>query len=144
MSLLHLRRPVVLSHGLRRRSACIRRRSSVPPNLPLDISEEVEHALQHGLPTLALESAIITHGLPFQFASELPTQLEDLARASGVVPAHVAILGGRVKVGLNRAELAILADPSGKDQRWKVGRRELPGAVASKVSHLLGDLFGAL
>lgn len=106
---------------------------------PLDISEEVEDALHHKLPIIALESAIITHGLPYPTSLKLSNQLEELARNLGVTPAHIAILNGRIKVGLTKSELAILADPEDQSstQRWKVGRRELVGAISQVSAFLL-------
>lgn len=103
--------------------------------LPMDISDEVQDGLNRHLPMLALESAIITHGLPYPTSLSLPKELEGIARASGTIPAHIAIVKGRIKVGLNDSDLAILADPEqNPKQRWKVGRRELAGAISQGVN----------
>ncbi|KAG0147998.1 hypothetical protein CROQUDRAFT_655344 [Cronartium quercuum f. sp. fusiforme G11] len=108
--------------------------SSVTSKGLLEISDEVQDALQQGLPIVTLESAIITHGLPFSSASTLPTELENLARNLGVIPAHVALLHGKIKLGLSQSELTELADPQGAKQRWKVGSRDLAGAISQRVS----------
>ncbi|KAH9812371.1 pseudouridine-5'-phosphate glycosidase [Melampsora americana] len=101
----------------------------------MDISDEVQDGLNRQLPILALESAIITHGLPYPTSMNLPKELEEIARASGTIPAHIAIVQGRIKVGLTDPDLAILADPEqNPKQRWKVGRRELAGAISQGVN----------
>lgn len=92
------------------------------------LSEEVAEALSTGRPVVALESTIISHGLPRPRNLEVALELEDLLRAAGVVPATVGVPNGRPTVGLDRAEVELLATSS---EVAKVGVRELPLAVAA-------------
>ena len=93
----------------------------------LDLHTEVEEALRAGRPVVALESTLIAHGLPFPTNLETAHRLEAVVRAEGATPATIAILGGRLKVGLTNAELEYLA--RSEDVR-KVSRRDLPIVVA--------------
>ncbi len=92
-----------------------------PTALDLDIAPEVAQALAAGLPVVALESTIITHGMPYPQNVETARAVEDRIRAEGAVPATIAVLKGRIKVGLDPATLeALVADPdcvkaSGRD-----------------------------
>jgi len=75
-------------------------------NLP-DIlySEEVRLAREHGTPVVALESTIITHGMPYPVNLETTQAVEEIIRQNGCVPATIAILDGRIHVGVNAEEL---------------------------------------
>ncbi|GAA5869998.1 hypothetical protein JCM16303_001866 [Sporobolomyces ruberrimus] len=106
--------------------------------LPIDISPEVRQAQSEGRAIVALESTLITHGLPPPHSSSLPNECEAILRSQGVTPATIAILGGRIKVGLTPQDLDLLAekgwqarqgDKAIKDRLWKVGRRELGAAL---------------
>ncbi len=98
----------------------------------LDISGEVRAALDAGSPVLALESTIITHGMPHPGNLETALRVEKTCRDEGVTPATIAILNGRIKVGLSPVELALLA---GKDlHAVKTSRRDLPFLVAGDLS----------
>jgi pseudouridine-5'-phosphate glycosidase len=98
----------------------------------MDISEEVKAALDVGAPVLAFESTIITHGMPHPVNLESALLVEETCRSEGVAPATIAILDGRIKVGLSRGELATLA---GKDlNAIKTSRRDLPFVVAGGLS----------
>ncbi|KIK05462.1 hypothetical protein K443DRAFT_675024 [Laccaria amethystina LaAM-08-1] len=99
-------------------------------NAPLDIHPEVEEALATNKPVVALETALVSHGLPFPHSLNVPTALEDVVRLTGCVPATIGIIGGRIKIGLTRNELEILADRSGDP--CKVSRRDIAAAVATK------------
>jgi pseudouridine-5'-phosphate glycosidase len=95
----------------------------------LDLSAEVAAALRAGRPVVALESTLITHGLPYPANLETALAMEAAVRAGGAVPATVAILGGRPTVGLSREQLERLATlPAG--QVRKCSRRDLPIAAA--------------
>lgn len=113
----------------------------------LVFSEEVEHALQSQAPVVALESTIITHG---KFALPLVAQadpkgmphptnlttaqsLEDILRAKSVTPATIALLDGKVYIGLSTTQLERLAELSNGEKKVKVSRRDLAPALASKV-----------
>lgn len=98
----------------------------------IDISEEVKTALDAGTPVLALESTIITHGMPHPVNLETALLVEKTCRDEGVTPATIAILDGRIKVGLSPVELAVLAS---KDRvAIKCSRRDLPFIVAGGLN----------
>ena len=89
----------------------------------LDISQEVQTALLQGMPVVALESTIISHGMPYPDNIEIALALEDLIRRSGAVPATIAIIKGRIRVGISAREIEYMA--TAKNIR-KVSRRDLP------------------
>lgn len=99
----------------------------MPDRSYLKISEEVETALREGRAVVALESTVISHGLPRPQNLETARRLEQVVREGGAVPATVAVLSGRLCVGLDGAQLARLAEGEGVR---KVSRRDLPLAVA--------------
>jgi len=78
-------------------------------DLPLIISPLVSQALSQGAPVVALESAVISHGLPFPQNLELALELEEIIRRQGVVPATIGVLQGRVHVGLDKSQTERLA-----------------------------------
>lgn len=100
-------------------------------NAPIDIHPEVEEALGAAKPVVSLETALVTHGLPYPSNLELGLELEQIVRSTGSIPATIGILDGRIKVGLERSELERLADPDRK--KAKVSRRDIAPAVASKA-----------
>jgi pseudouridylate synthase len=91
------------------------------------VSEEVRAALDEGRAVVALESTVISHGLPRPQNLETARRLEQAVREGGAVPATVAVLGGRLCVGLEESQLARLAEGEGVR---KVSRRDLAVAVA--------------
>lgn len=95
----------------------------------LDIHPEVAAALAAGQPVVALESTIISHGMPYPQNVETALQVEAEVRAHGAVPATIAIINGRLKAGLSRADIEVL----GKNGREvvKVSRRDIPFIVAA-------------
>ena len=95
----------------------------------LDISPEVQQALAEGKPVVALESTIISHGMPYPKNVETALRVERTIRENGAVPATIAIIGGRLKAGLSESEIEYL----GKTGRAvaKVSRRDLPVIVAN-------------
>jgi pseudouridine-5'-phosphate glycosidase len=101
---------------------------AVPYPLPT-LTPEVFDALQTRRPIVALESTVITHGLPWPQNLELARRMEATVRAGGACPATIAILKGEVKVGLSDAELEYLAQAKGV---MKVSRRDYPVALAQK------------
>ncbi|WP_299013937.1 pseudouridine-5'-phosphate glycosidase [uncultured Photobacterium sp.] len=94
----------------------------------LDIHPEVQKALQAGKPVVALESTIITHGMPYPQNLETALKVEQIVRTSGVIPATMAILHGRLKVGLAPEEIEYLAK-LGRDV-VKTSRRDIPFMIA--------------
>ena len=97
-------------------------------NQLLDLSAEVRAALDARRPVVALESTVISHGLPRPVNLETALRMEQIVRDGGAVPATCAVLRGRLRVGLNRAELAHFANADGIK---KLSRRDLPIAVAN-------------
>ena len=97
-------------------------------NRYLDVAPEVSAALQQGKPVVALESTIISHGMPYPKNVETALLVEQTIRANGAVPATIAVIGGRLKAGLSRDEIEYL----GKTGRGvaKASRRDLPALVA--------------
>ena len=75
----------------------------------LSISKEVQHALDHNLPVVALESTIISHGMPYPQNVEMAKTVEQIIRDNGAVPATIAIMDGQFKIGLEEADLERLA-----------------------------------
>ncbi|GAA4068228.1 pseudouridine-5'-phosphate glycosidase [Nonomuraea soli] len=97
----------------------------------LQPSDEVAAALAAGEPVVALESTIISHGLPRPRNLEVARELEGVVRAAGAVPATIAVLDGVAKVGLTETELERIAM---EDGLRKLGQRDLPVAAALKAS----------
>ncbi len=95
----------------------------------MDITTEVKDALEKGLPVVALESTIITHGMPYPKNVETALMVEDEIRKYGAVPATLAIIKGRLKIGLTREELDYVA--TAKDV-MKCSRRDIAFVVAQK------------
>jgi pseudouridine-5'-phosphate glycosidase len=95
----------------------------------LDIAPEVRSALEQGGAVVALESTIITHGMPHPQNVATAREVEAVVRENGAVPATIAIIGGRIKVGLSEEELEWLG--TARDV-LKLSRADLPYAVATK------------
>lgn len=98
-----------------------------PPPEPFAVSPEVRHALETGMAVVALESAVISHGLPSPVGLETAAMLEAEVRRGGAVPATVAVVDGRVVVGAPPDALARLAGGG----VMKIAERDLAVAVAS-------------
>ena len=105
--------------------------SAEPLKPYLDVAPEVTEALQSGQPLVALESTIISHGMPFPRNVETALSVENAVREAGAVPGTIAILNGRLRVGLNVNEIRQLGK-SGSDV-IKCSRRDLPFVVARKL-----------
>lgn len=97
-------------------------------NKYLDISPEVQKALAEGKPVVALESTIISHGMPYPKNVETAMLVEKTIRDNGAVPATIAIIGGRLKAGLSPEEIEHLGKSGRKVA--KVSRRDLAAIVA--------------
>ena len=95
----------------------------------LDIHPEVAAALAAGKPVVALESTIISHGMPYPENVHMANRVESIIREGGAVPATIAILDGRMKVGLTPEDLELLA--TDKDIK-KVSRRDMGIIIAKK------------
>lgn len=96
-------------------------------NTYLDILPSVREALEAGRPVVALESTILSHGMPWPENLAFAAEVEKVISAEGAVPATIAVIGGRLKVGLAREELELMCHGAGIG---KVSRRDLPVYVA--------------
>ena len=97
-------------------------------NKYLDVSPEVQQALANGKPVVALESTIISHGMPYPKNVETAMLVEKTIRDNGAVPATIAIIGGRLKAGLSPDEIEYLGKSGRKVA--KASRRDLAAIVA--------------
>lgn len=95
----------------------------------LDVAPDVEAALERGEAVVALESTIITHGMPHPQNVATAREVEAVVRANGAVPATIAVMAGRIKVGLTDEELDWLGTAT---DVMKLSRADLPFAIASK------------
>jgi pseudouridine-5'-phosphate glycosidase len=93
----------------------------------LTLTDEVAEALAAGTPVVALESTIISHGMPYPQNVAMALEVEGIIRAAGVVPATIAVLDGRAKIGLGAEDLELLAS---HPDVMKVSVRDLPYVVA--------------
>lgn len=93
------------------------------------LSDEVKSALASGGPVVALESTIITHGMPYPANLETARAVETVVRENGAVPATIAVIDGRIHVGLSDAELERLAQATGV---VKASGRDLAAAIVRK------------
>jgi pseudouridine-5'-phosphate glycosidase len=101
----------------------------------LDVGTEVADALERGAPVVALESTIISHGMPYPRNVETALRVEALVREAGAVPATIAVLGGRLKAGLRPDQIEDLGRPRASGAGAgaavaKVSRRDLPRLVS--------------
>lgn len=96
-------------------------------------SEEVKKAKKNNIPIVALESTIITHGMPYPENRDTAKMLEDTVRKEGACPATIAILEGEIRVGLNANELDTLAN-SDKNEMLKVSTKDIPYAIIKKIN----------
>ena len=97
-------------------------------NKYLDISPEVMTALNEGRPVVALESTIISHGMPYPQNVETALKVEKTIRENGATPATIAVIGGRLKAGLSEKEIEYLGKKG--TAVTKASRRDLPVLVA--------------
>ena len=100
-------------------------------NKYLDIAPEVQEALAAGKPVVALESTIISHGMPYPKNVQTALKVEQTIRENGAVPATIAVIGGRLKAGLSADEIEYLGKAGRKVA--KASRRDLPALVARKA-----------
>ncbi|MCH7525707.1 MAG: pseudouridine-5'-phosphate glycosidase, partial [Bacteroidetes bacterium] len=97
----------------------------------LDINPEVENAIASNLPIVALESTIISHGMPYPQNKETALHVEQIVRDNGAVPATIALIDGKLKVGLTENEIDYLAKSGSKI--IKASRRDLPYLLSQKI-----------
>jgi pseudouridine-5'-phosphate glycosidase len=96
-----------------------------------DFKDEVREALERGRPVVALESTLISHGFPYPENLKVAGEIEEIIRGCGVVPATIAVIKGKIKVGLARGELEFMA--TSKDI-LKASRRDLAVIVAKGLN----------
>ena len=117
-------------------------------NKYLDIAPEVTEALAAGKPVVALESTIISHGMPYPQNVETALKVEQIIRDAGAVPATIAIIGGRLKAGLSKDEIDYLGRTGAGIP--KASRRDLPvlvaqgkdGACTVTTTMMIADMAG--
>ena len=97
----------------------------------MDITPEIEEAVRAGKPIVALESTILSHGMPYPENLTFAREVEKIIRAEGAVPATMAIIDGRLKAGLTEDELVRMCKAEGV---IKASRRDLPIVVAKKLT----------
>jgi len=116
-------------------------------NKYLEVSNEVSEALKAGKAVVALESTIISHGMPYPQNVETALKCEAIIRENGAVPATIGIIGGKLKAGLSKEEI----DYMGKNKGIaKVSRRDIPyivakgldGATTVASTMIIADLAG--
>lgn len=95
----------------------------------LSYSKEVQKAMTDSQPIVALESTIITHGMPYPQNLEMAKKVEQIIRDNGAVPATIAVIDGKIKIGLEAKELELLAK---SPEAIKVSRRDFAYVLASK------------
>jgi pseudouridine-5'-phosphate glycosidase len=100
-------------------------------NQHVKFGQSVAAALQNGQPVVALESTIISHGMPYPKNVETALRVEAAVRESGAVPATIAVIGGQLRAGLSEAEIEYLGKRG--TAIAKVSRRDLPVLAARKA-----------
>lgn len=95
----------------------------------LDIKQDVKEALENNIPVVALESTIISHGMPYPQNVQMAKKVEEIVREEGAVPATIAIMNGKIKIGLSDEDLETLAKA---EYVAKVSRRDVATIVANK------------
>ena len=113
----------------------------------LSITPEIQQAIDEGKPVVALESTILSHGMPFPQNVEFAHKVEEIVRAEGAVPATTAIIGGKLKVGLTSEELDIMCKAEGVG---KVSRRDVAvylatgktGATTVATTMMIAEMAG--
>lgn len=96
----------------------------------IELTDEVGQALRDGTPVVALESTIISHGMPYPQNVEMATSVEGLIRSEGAVPATIAIFDGVPKVGLSEADLELLAT---SPEVQKMSLRDIPYVISRRL-----------
>ena len=98
-------------------------------NRYLQMSTEVQSALKNGEPVVALESTILSHGMPSPENAAFALEIEQIVRGAGAVPATTAVIDGQLRAGLTRDELLYMCQTK-ENQIGKVSRRDLPTYAA--------------
>lgn len=96
----------------------------------VSINPEVKEALEQGKPVVALESTIISHGMPYPQNVEMANKTEQIIRDNGAIPATIAVIDGKIQVGLDEEQLELLATA---ENVAKVSRRDMAKVLAEKT-----------
>lgn len=116
-------------------------------NKYIELSKEVQEAINNKKPIVALESTIISHGMPYPQNMEMAKKCEDIVRSYGAVPATICLMNGKLKVGINEEELEVLATSkdviktSKKDLAFVIANNKIGAttvATTMYISHLAG------
>lgn len=97
----------------------------------IHILPEIEQALEQGKPVVALESTIISHGMPYPKNVETAKAVEAMVRDNGAIPATIAIMDGKCYVGLTEKQLEFFGNAQGV---WKVSLRDMPYVLSKKLN----------
>ena len=97
----------------------------------MDVTPEIEEAVRTGKPVVALESTILSHGMPYPDNVAFAREIERVIRAEGAIPATLAVIDGRLKAGLTEEELLRMCKG---ENVLKASRRDLPIVVANKLT----------
>eukprot|EP01038_Epipyxis_sp_PR26KG_P005421 gene5421-7510_t len=114
--------------------SCLKQLRSI---FTLDVSKEVQNALSKNAPVVALESTIISHGMPYPQNLQVAKQVEEKVRSNGAIPATIAVVNGIIKIGLNDEELHTLANnnhDSNDNHVLKASTRDIAYAIVNKKS----------
>ncbi|KAH9898318.1 indigoidine synthase A-like protein [Cubamyces lactineus] len=125
-----LLRPSTASLRCKRPSSSLA--AALKEHAPIDVHPEVQEALAHGQPVVALETTIVTHGMPYPANLETARSVERNVRKAGAIPATIGLIEGRVKIGLEPHELERLADVRKNTSVVKLSRRDIGPAIALK------------
>ncbi len=98
----------------------------------MKIAREVKQALKTGQPVVALESTVISHGMPYPENLQTAKEVENIIRRAGAIPATIAVIEGEIKIGLSENEMKLLAQ-KGKSTH-KISRRDIAYVQASKLT----------
>jgi len=107
---------------------CLRKMSS----FNLNFSDEVSEAIRNNSPVVSLESTIITHGMPYPTNLSMARSVEDIVRSNGATPATIAVINGKVHVGLSDGQIEELAEM--RKPAVKTSRRDFPYVIANQLN----------
>jgi pseudouridine-5'-phosphate glycosidase/pseudouridine kinase len=110
----------------RRRSVFLEGNPSASLSRVFHVSSEIRRAVAARKPVVALESTIYTHGFPYPDNIDLALGLEQIVRDNGGIPATIGVLGGVIRVGLDKKSITELASAAHKPDTMKVSRRDIP------------------
>ena len=110
--------------------------------MAIHVSEEVHEAVRAGRPVVALESTIISHGMPYPQNIEMACDVESIVREHGATPATIAVIDGTCRIGLDQADIELLATRSGvhkattRDLAWLVATGATGATTVAATMHL--------